>query len=136
MININHIEELSADEFDLDAMNAMPVFDAAEELTDDGDIALFLNGFLDETDAGMIAHALGIAARARGMTQMARDTGISREALYKALRADSAPRLDTIIKVIKALGYRLTVEPIAPAPAEILPAVSPSPPSTTEPSHS
>ena len=136
MININHIEELSSDEFDLDAMNAMPVFDAAEELTDDGDIALFLNGFLDETDAGMIAHALGIAARARGMTQMARDTGISREALYKALRADSAPRLDTIIKVIKALGYRLTVEPIAPAPAEILPAVSPSPPSTTEPSHS
>ena len=91
-MNTEETEVLSPDDFDMDAINAMPEFDAAEELKDDEDIALFLNQFLDETDAGMIAHALGIAARARGMTQMAKDTGISREALYKALRADSAPR--------------------------------------------
>jgi probable addiction module antidote protein len=64
-------------------------------------------------DAGYLAHALGIVARARGMTQVERDTGMKRQALYRALSKDGNPTLETVLKVTKALGLRLVVEPAA-----------------------
>jgi probable addiction module antidote protein len=89
----------------------LPAFDPAEHLKDDADIAAYLSLVIDEGDAGELAHALGIAARARGMANIAEQTGIGREALYKALRADSQPRFDTISRVCKALGVKLVVQP-------------------------
>jgi probable addiction module antidote protein len=89
----------------------LPTFDPAEHLKDDADIAAYLSLVIDEGDAGELAHALGIAARARGMANIAEQTGIGREALYKALRADSQPRFDTISRVCKALGVKLVVQP-------------------------
>lgn len=105
----------SDDELDMDAVNAMPKFDAAEYLDNDEAIGVFLNEYLKEADAGMIAHGLGIVARARGMTQIAKDAGMTREGLYKALRHDSAPRLDTVMRVVNALGYYLKVEKVPSA---------------------
>ena len=89
----------------------LPTFDPAEHLKDDADIAAYLSLVIDEGDAGELAHALGIAARARGMAHIAEETGIGREALYKALRADSQPRFDTISRVCKALGVKIVVQP-------------------------
>ena len=89
----------------------LPTFDPSENLKDDADIAAYLSLVIDEGDAGELAHALGIAARARGMAHIAEETGIGREALYKALRADSQPRFDTISRVCKALGVKLVVQP-------------------------
>jgi len=68
-------------------------------------------------DDGELAHALGHIAKARGMAQIAKDAGIGRESLYKALRPDANPRFDTISRVCKALGVRLVAQPLAaPAP--------------------
>lgn len=64
---------------------------------------------LEENDPAELAHALGVIAKARGMTQIAKDAGIGRESLYKALRADASPRYETIAKVVAALGLKLTV---------------------------
>ena len=85
-------------------------FDPAEYLKDDEDIATYLTLVIDEGDPGELAHALGIAARARGMAQIAKDSGIGREALYKALRADASPRFETIARVCKALGVKLVAQ--------------------------
>ena len=90
----------------------LPNFDPAEYLKDDADIAAYLSVVIEEGDAGELAHALGVAARARGMAQIAEETGIGREALYKALRADAQPRFDTISRVCKALGVELVVQPV------------------------
>ena len=90
-------------------------FDLAEHLKDDADIAAYLTLVIEEGDPGELAHALGIAARARGMAQIAKDCGIGREALYKALRPDASPRFDTIARVCKALGVRLVAQ-AGPAP--------------------
>jgi probable addiction module antidote protein len=89
-------------------------FDLAEHLQSDEDIAQYLSLVIEEGDPGELAHALGLAARARGMAQIAKDAGIGREALYKALRADASPRFDTIARVCKALGVKLTVVPDTP----------------------
>ncbi len=89
----------------------LPTFDPAEHLRDDADIAAYLSLVIEEGDPGELAHALGVAARARGMAQIAQETGIGREALYKALRADAQPRFDTIARVCKALGVKLVVQP-------------------------
>ena len=88
-------------------------FDMAEQLRDQQDIASNLNLVLEEGDPGELAHALGVIARARGMTQIAAEAGMGREALYKALRADASPRFETILKVMHALGLRLSVQPAA-----------------------
>jgi len=77
----------------------LPNFDPAEYLKDDADIAAYLSVVIEEGDAGELAHALGVAVRARGMAQIAEETGIGREALYKALMADAQPRFDTISRV-------------------------------------
>ena len=88
-------------------------FDMAEQLRDEQDIAAYLTLVLEEGDPGELAHALGGIARARGMTQIAAEAGMGREALYKALRADASPRFETILKVMHALGLRLSVQPAA-----------------------
>ena len=88
-------------------------FDMAEQLRDEQDIAAYLTLVLEECDPGELAHALGVIARARGMTQIAAEAGMGREAPYKALRADASPRFETILKVMHALGLRLSVQPAA-----------------------
>ena len=84
-------------------------FDMAEQLRDEQDIAAYLTLVLEEGDPGELAHALGVIARARGMTQIAAEAGMGREALYKALRADASPRFETILKVMHALGLQFNV---------------------------
>ena len=70
-------------------------------------MAVYLDEMLSENDPAMITHALGVIARAKGMTQLAKETGVSREGLYKALSSDGNPEFSTVLKVIKALGLTL-----------------------------
>ena len=88
----------------------LPEFDLAEHLTTDEDIATYLSVVLEDDDSSELMHALGVVARARGMTDVARAAGLTREALYKALRPNSQPRFDTIARVCRALGLKLTTE--------------------------
>lgn len=85
-------------------------YDVVDYLKSEEDIAAYLDACIEEAgdDAAYIAAALGDIARARGMAQLAKDTGISREGLYKALSAEGNPSLATVLKVVKALGLRLT----------------------------
>ena len=85
-------------------------FDAAEFIQDAQSQAEFITDAFDSGEAGYIAHALGIVARARGMTQVSRDAGITREALYRALSQEGDPRLSTLLGVLKALGLSLHAE--------------------------
>jgi len=86
-------------------------WDSAEHLKTEEDIRLYLDACMEQAgdDAAFIAHALGVVARARGMTQLARDTGIGRESLYKALSGEGNPSFGTVLKVMHALGLRMTV---------------------------
>jgi probable addiction module antidote protein len=84
-------------------------FDITEHLDSEEAIAEYVNAALAENDPALLAAALGDVARARGMTQLARDTGLSRESLYKGLSGERAPSTDTFLKVIRALGLRLHV---------------------------
>ena len=88
----------------------LPEFDAAQYLDNDAAIAAYLTDILEANDAGLLAAALGDIARARGMTEIAKSAGITREALYKALRPDSEPRFDTVNRVCAALGVRLVAQ--------------------------
>jgi probable addiction module antidote protein len=85
-------------------------YDTAEYLQSEEQIALYLEAILEEADddPALIAHALGDVARARNMSQLARDTGMSREGLYKALSGEGNPSFATVAKVAKAMGLRLT----------------------------
>jgi probable addiction module antidote protein len=84
-------------------------FDVADYLTDEETISAYLTEVLESDDPRYIAKALGAVARARGgMTQLAKDTGISREALYRALSDSGNPELGTVLKVMHALGVRLS----------------------------
>ena len=89
----------------------LPEFDMAGHLGSDEDIAAYLSLVIAEGDAAELADALGHAAKARGMTQIAQAAGIGREALYKALRPGAHPRFDTVARVCTALGLKLTVQP-------------------------
>lgn len=82
-------------------------FDAADYLDSEESITAYLNAILEENDGALLASALGDIAKARGMTQIAKDAGIGRESLYKALRGDASPRFDTINRVLGALGVKL-----------------------------
>jgi len=84
-------------------------WDSAEHLKSDEDIAAYLDACFEEAgdDAAFIAHALGVVARAKGMTQLAKDTGLGRESLYKALSGEGNPSFATILKVMSALGVQL-----------------------------
>ncbi|MGA2218171.1 MAG: addiction module antidote protein [Terracidiphilus sp.] len=90
----------------------LPEFDPAKYFDNEESIAVYLTGILEANDAALLASALGDIARARGMTEIAKAAGITREALYRALRPDSAPRFDTISRVCTALGVRLVAQPI------------------------
>ena len=93
-------------------ISELPEFDMAEYLEDEKAIADYLTLVMEENDPALLAAALGDIARARGMTDIARASGIAREALYKALRADAQPRFDTVQRVLTALGVKLTAVPI------------------------
>jgi len=92
-------------------VSELPEFDAAEYLNSEEDIAAYLTTVIEENDSSLLAAALGDIARARGMTQVAKDSGITREALYKALRPGSEPRFETVSRVCAALGVRLVAQP-------------------------
>ena len=85
-------------------------FDAARYLTDDAAVAEYVNAVLESGDPDLLLLALGDIARARGMAQIAKDTGLGRESLYKALAPGAKPRFDTILKVARALGVKLSAQ--------------------------
>ena len=89
-------------------------FDAAEYLDTPEAIAGYLDSALASGDGAVIADALGMVARARGMTQLARDAAVPRPTLYKALQASGRPELATVLKVMSALGVRLSAKPAEP----------------------
>ena len=91
------------------------IWDPAEHLITDEDMAAYLEAALQEGDAALIAAALGDIARAKGMSQIARDAGLGRESLYKALSADDHPEFATIMKVVAELGLRLHASPLRAA---------------------
>jgi len=86
-------------------------FDSAAYLDSPEAIEAYLEDALESNDPAIIAHALGVIARAKGMSRIAQHAGLSRESLYKALSADGNPELATVLKVIKALGLKLTIAP-------------------------
>lgn len=88
----------------------LPDFDMAEMLKTQADVANYLTIVLEENDISEFTHALGVVARARGMSLVAQQSGLTREALYKALRPSSQPRFDTIHRVCNALGVRLIAQ--------------------------
>jgi probable addiction module antidote protein len=88
------------------------VFDAAKYLRNEEDIAEYISEALLTDDIDIITHAIGVAAKARGMTDIAKQTGLSRESLYKALSGEGHPQFETIALVLHALGLRLRAEPV------------------------
>jgi probable addiction module antidote protein len=99
-------------------------FDAARYLTDDAAVAEYMTAVLEADDPDLLLLALGDVARARGMAQVAKDAGLGRESLYKALAPGAKPRFDTILKVARALGVRLTAHPRLAASHELTPNIS------------
>ena len=85
-------------------------FDATRYLTDTAAVAEYMTAVLETEDPDLLLLALGDVARARGMAQVAKDAGLGRESLYKALAPGAKPRFDTVLKVAKALGVRLAVQ--------------------------
>lgn len=85
-------------------------FDAARYLTDDAAVAEYMNAVLESDDPDLLLLALGDIARARGMAQIAKETGLGRKSLYKALAPGAKPRFDTVLKVARALGVRLSAQ--------------------------
>ena len=88
-------------------------YDSADYLKSEEDMAAYLQACLEEApdDPAFIAQALGTVARARGMMQLAKDTGLTREGLYKALSRDGNPSLGTVLKVLQALHLRISLRP-------------------------
>ena len=82
-------------------------WDVAEHLDTDEDMAAYLEAALEEGDPALVAAALGDIARAKGIAQIARETGLGRESLYKALSPEGNPEFATVLKVVQALGLRL-----------------------------
>ena len=88
----------------------LTTYDPAEDLTSDEAIATFMAQAFESNDAGYIAHALGVVARAKGMSQIAGQTGLSREQLYRSFSENGNPTLKTTLAVMKALGIELTAK--------------------------
>ena len=86
-------------------------YDAADYLKTDEDIAAYLEASAEDGDAAAMAIALGTVARARNVTQIARDTGLTREGIYKALSPDGNPAFATVVKVARAMGFDVTFRP-------------------------
>ena len=93
-------------------ISELPDFDMAQYLKSEEDIAAYLSMVIADGDTSELAYALGVAAKARGMSEVAKKAGITREALYRALRPNASPRFATINKVCQALGVRLEVKPV------------------------
>ena len=93
-------------------------FDMANYLHDENDVTEYLRQVLEDGDPTELAAALGAIARARGMTQLAKDTGLSRESLCRSLSGERAPNSDTLFKVLKALGLKLSVQTVTPSMPE------------------
>ena len=87
------------------------VWKTEDHLDTPEDIAAYLEAAYEDGDPGLIAHALGVVARAKGMTEIARATGLGRQSLYKALSKDGHPEFATVASVMKALGLKMTVRP-------------------------
>jgi len=94
------------------SIKSLPEFDAAQTLDSDAAVAAYLTDILEANDPALLAAALGDIARARGMSEIAKASGLTREALYKALRPDAQPRFDTISRVCTALGVRLVAQAV------------------------
>jgi len=92
-------------------MNKLTPYDPADALVDDEQIALFMADALETGDAAYIAKALGVVARAKGMSDIALQTGLSREQLYRSFSDKGNPTLKTTLAVMKALGLGLTIKP-------------------------
>ena len=92
-------------------------WDTAEQLDTPEEVAAYLEAALEEDDAAFFTHALGVVARANGMSKIAAEAGVTREALYKALSTSGDPRLSTLLGVVKALGMRLTITAARPEAA-------------------
>jgi len=90
----------------------LPEFEAAEYLDSEEAVAAYLTDILEANDPALLAAALGDIARARGMSEIAKAAGLTREALYKALRPNAQPRFDTISRVCTALGVRLVAQAV------------------------
>jgi probable addiction module antidote protein len=88
------------------------LFDPAEYLDDGASIAAYLTDALESDDPAFVTDALGVVARARGMSEVAREAGMSRESLYRALSADGNPEFATVLKVMRALGLQLSAAPL------------------------
>jgi probable addiction module antidote protein len=88
----------------------LTAYDPAEDLASDEAVALFMAAAFETEDASYIAHALGVVARAKGMAQIASETGLSREQLYRSFSANGNPTLKTTMAVMKALGVGLTAK--------------------------
>jgi len=92
--------------------NDLPEFEVSDYLEDADAIAEYLTIVLEDGDPSLLIAALGDIARAKGMSEVSRESGLAREALYKALRAGAQPRFDTVMRVIKTLGVRLVAQPL------------------------
>jgi probable addiction module antidote protein len=92
-------------------MTKVSVWDMADYLKSEKDVAEYLQCAFEDGDPEYIAFALGTAARARGMLKTSKKTGLNRSALYKSLKKDGNPRLSTFTKVVDALGYKLSIVP-------------------------
>jgi len=90
----------------------LPEFEVAPYIDSEDAIAAYLTNIIEANDPALLASALGDIARARGMTEIAKASGLTREALYKALRPDAQPRFDTISRVCAALGVRLVAQAV------------------------
>lgn len=86
-------------------------FDAARYLHDDAAIAEYMTAILEANDPDLLLMALSDVARAKGMAQVAKDAGLGRESLYKALAPGAKPRFETVMKVARALGVKFTAQP-------------------------
>lgn len=90
-------------------MKKATAWDAADYLRTETDIAAYLNAALEDGDASVVAAALGDIARVKGMTRLSKETGITRDGLYKALSPTGNPSFDTVQKVVRAFGLKLDV---------------------------
>lgn len=94
-------------------MSKTTTFEAADYLDSEEMMAEYLNQALASGDTDLLLAAIGDVAKARGMAQVARDAGLGRESLYKALTAGAKPRFDTVFKVLQALGVRMYAQPLS-----------------------
>ena len=93
-------------------MTKFAPFDAADYLDNEETIAEYISAALEDPDPDVFLTAVRDVARARGMTQLAKDAGVGRESLYKALTPGAKPRYDTVIKLLQALGVKLSASPV------------------------